>query len=60
MQDLLAALCLVLVVEGLLPFISPGHWRKTMSQLSQLDNRTIRIVGAVSMLVGLILLKLVK
>jgi uncharacterized protein YjeT (DUF2065 family) len=47
-----SALALMLVLEGILPFLSPSLWRETMRQLSQLQDKTIRIVGAVLMLVG--------
>ena len=60
MQDLLAALCLVLVVEGLLPFINPQAWRRTIRQVADLDDKTLRIIGVVSMIVGLLLLRLVR
>ena len=60
MSDLLAALALVLVLEGILPFLNPSAWRETVSRLGELDSRTIRIAGAVSMFCGLLLLGLVR
>ena len=60
MQDLLAALCLVLVLEGMLPFINPGGWRRAISRLSEMDERTIRIAGGISMFFGIVLLQLVR
>lgn len=59
-QDLLAALCLVLVFEGLLPFLAPGRWREMVLALAQANERTIRLIGLVSMLVGVGLLYLVR
>ena len=60
MHDLLAALCLVLVFEGLLPFVNPQAWRRTIRQVADFDDKTLRIVGIVSMIAGLLLLQLVR
>ena len=60
MQELLSALALVLVIEGILPFLSPGGWRRMLAQIYQLDDRTIRLVGLGSMLAGLFLLYLIR
>ena len=60
MHDLLAALCLVLVFEGLLPFVSPQAWRRTIRQIADFDDKTLRIIGVISMIVGLLLLQLVR
>ncbi|HET9679392.1 MAG TPA: DUF2065 domain-containing protein [Gammaproteobacteria bacterium] len=57
--DLFRALALVLVIEGLLPFVSPRIMRRTMESTVQLDNRTLRITGFVSMLAGILLLYLI-
>lgn len=59
-QDLLAALALVLVIEGLLPFWKPRALRQALELLAQLDDRSIRIAGLASMLAGLLLLYLVR
>lgn len=59
-QDLLVALALVLVLEGILPFLHPQGWRRTMHQVAEFDDSTLRVVGALSMLVGLILLYVVR
>jgi uncharacterized protein YjeT (DUF2065 family) len=48
------ALALVLVVEGLLPFLSPGGWRRVFSQMLQLNDGQIRFFGLCSILLGLI------
>ena len=59
-QDFLAALCLVLVIEGMLPFMMPGRWRDMVLTLAHTDERTIRAVGLVSMILGAALLYWVK
>lgn len=59
-DDLLAAIALVLVFEGLMPFLAPDALKRTLLQLVQLDERVLRTIGLVSMLVGLALLALVR
>jgi len=58
--DLLAALALVLVIEGLLPFANPGGWRRVVLMVARMDDRTLRFVGLSSIIVGLALLTLVR
>ncbi len=55
----LIALCLVFVIEGIMPFVSPGQWRQALLLLIQMDDRKIRIMGLTSMLIGTALLYLV-
>jgi uncharacterized protein YjeT (DUF2065 family) len=53
MSDLLlAAFGLMLVVEGLLPFFSPGAWRKAFERMTRLSDGQIRFVGLSCMLAG--------
>jgi uncharacterized protein YjeT (DUF2065 family) len=51
-----AALALVLVFEGLLPFISPRGWRNTFQRLLLLQDGQLRFFGLCSILLGLVLL----
>jgi uncharacterized protein len=60
MDNLWAALALVLVIEGLLPFISPGGWRRMFEQVLKLHDGQIRFYGMLSIAAGLILLWLVS
>lgn len=46
-------MALVLVIEGLFPFISPGGWRRMFSQILQLSDGQIRFFGLLSILAGL-------
>ena len=55
-SSLLIALALMLVLEGLLPFLAPGRWRETFRRLITLSDGQIRFVGLTSMLIGLLLL----
>jgi len=59
-SDLLAALALVLVIEGMVPFLNPQSLRRMLETMSQLDDRTLRITGLVSMLCGVVLLYIVR
>jgi hypothetical protein len=51
-----AALALMLVLEGLFPFLSPGGWRQTFLKLLQLRDGQLRFFGLTSILLGLLLL----
>jgi uncharacterized protein YjeT (DUF2065 family) len=58
--DLLAALALVLVIEGIVPFVSPQALRRMLATVAQLDDRSLRITGLVSMIFGVVMLYLVR
>jgi uncharacterized protein YjeT (DUF2065 family) len=55
-QDLLTALALVLVIEGVLPFLNPGGFRRTLLMISQLDDSFLRFAGLTAMVIGCLLL----
>jgi uncharacterized protein len=52
----LMALALMLILEGVLPFLAPNLWRETFRRVTQMSDGQIRFVGLSSMLVGLLLL----
>ena len=52
----LMAFALMLVIEGLLPFLAPNLWRDTFRRITQMSDGQIRFFGLTSMLIGLILL----
>jgi uncharacterized protein YjeT (DUF2065 family) len=56
LDHLWIALCLVLVIEGLLPFASPKAWKTMVMQAQGLDERSLRIVGLVLMVLGTLML----
>nr|VFJ42455.1 MAG: hypothetical protein BECKDK2373B_GA0170837_100178 [Candidatus Kentron sp. DK]VFJ48125.1 MAG: hypothetical protein BECKDK2373C_GA0170839_102018 [Candidatus Kentron sp. DK] len=60
LHDFLAALALVLVIEGIMPFLSPEWTRKTMEIMARRPNGTLRLVGLTSMLLGVVGLYLLK
>ena len=59
-KDLWAACALYLVIEGLMPFVNPAALKRTLLQLAQLDDRTVRVVGLASMIAGAVLLFVVR
>ena len=59
-DDLLSALALVLVIEGLFPFLSPTGFRKKILALTEMNDSQIRIASLVSMAAGIVLLYLIR
>ncbi|HEY0180948.1 MAG TPA: DUF2065 family protein [Dokdonella sp.] len=57
--ELAAALCLVLVFEGLFLFAAPRKWKRMAEQLQRIDARSLRMIGGGMIVVGLIALKIV-
>jgi uncharacterized protein YjeT (DUF2065 family) len=55
-NTLLLALGLMLIIEGLLPFLVPGFWRETFRRLTEMSDGQVRFIGLTSMLAGLLLL----
>jgi uncharacterized protein YjeT (DUF2065 family) len=58
-NDLWIAMALMLVLEGIVPFLSPGTLRRMMAAMAQMDDRSLRVAGLISMLAGVALLYLV-
>ncbi len=56
----LMAFALMLVIEGLFPFLAPSAWRETFRRLMQLSDGQIRFFGLTSMLAGLVLLFILR
>jgi hypothetical protein len=54
------AFALMLVIEGLLPFIAPHIWRETFRRVTSFNDGQIRFIGLSSILVGLVLLWVLK
>ncbi len=55
-KDLLYAVALMLVIEGLLPFISPAAWRRMFEQAIRMNDGQVRFLALSSMVVGVVLL----
>ena len=56
----LMAFALMLIIEGLLPFLAPTLWRDTFRRITQMSDGQIRFVGLSSMIVGLLILIFVR
>jgi uncharacterized protein YjeT (DUF2065 family) len=59
-NDLWAACALYLVLEGIMPFVNPQGMKRALAQLSQLDDRALRVAGLLSMAAGALLLYFVR
>ncbi len=59
-QELMIAGCLMLVIEGMLPFISPRRWRLVVLTMLNMSDEQIRKMGFFSMVAGVVLLYLVN
>jgi uncharacterized protein YjeT (DUF2065 family) len=59
-HTLLTAIALMLVIEGVLPFLVPTLWRETFRRLTEMSDGQIRFIGLTSMVAGLLLLYLVR
>lgn len=56
--DLITAIALVCVIEGIMPFINPAGFRRVMQLALNLDDTSLRFVGLTSMLIGILVLYL--
>ena len=57
---LLLAFALMLVIEGVLPFVAPRIWRNTFRRVTEMTDGQIRFIGLTSMLIGLMLMAVVS
>ena len=57
---LLTAFALVLIIEGVLPFLIPGLWREAFRRLTEMTDGQVRFLGLSSMVAGILLLYVVK
>jgi len=59
-QDILTAFALYLIIEGMIPFIGPDVFRKTVAKMAELDDNHLRAIGITIMAAGLIMLFVVR
>jgi uncharacterized protein YjeT (DUF2065 family) len=59
-DDLWGAIALLLVFEGVIPFISPVRWRTMLQLMAQQPDKVLRGIGLASMLAGLLVLYTVR
>jgi len=58
--DLFAALAIVCIIEGVMPFINPAGMKRLLARIASMEDRDMRIAGLISMAVGLTILFLVR
>jgi uncharacterized protein YjeT (DUF2065 family) len=58
--EILTACALVLVIEGILPFVAPGRYRQLVAQIVRLGDNQLRTFGLAVMIAGLVLLFVVR
>jgi uncharacterized protein YjeT (DUF2065 family) len=56
LTDIATAICLMLVLEGIMPFLSPARWRKMVVMMATVDDKSMRRVGLLSMAIGAVAL----
>jgi uncharacterized protein YjeT (DUF2065 family) len=59
-QDLLTAFALYMIIEGMIPFVGPDLFRRTVARIAQLDDNHLRVSGLTVMAAGLVLLFIVR
>lgn len=59
-QEILTAAALLLVIEGMLPFVAPNKYKQLVEQIAALGDNQLRMVGLLSMIAGLLLLFFVR
>lgn len=59
-QDILTAFALYLIIEGMIPFISPRRFRRAVEQISRFNDGNLRTMGLIAMGGGLLLLFIVR
>lgn len=60
LTELFAAFALMLVFEGIMPFLDPARFRRTLLTTARQNDRSLRMVGLVSMVAGVVLLYVVR
>ena len=58
-HEIAIAFCLMLVIEGILPFVAPQRWRQMLQAIDEIDDTTLRIIGLASMLTGTVILQII-
>ncbi|HBQ01647.1 MAG TPA: DUF2065 domain-containing protein [Gammaproteobacteria bacterium] len=58
-HEIAIAFCLMLVIEGILPFVAPQRWRQMLQAIDEIDDTTLRIIGLASMLTGTVILLII-
>lgn len=59
-RDLGVAFCLMLVMEGIIPFLYPARWRSLVAMMATVDDKSLRLTGFASMMAGTLLLYMIR
>ena len=59
-RELGTALAVVLVIEGVIPFLAPARWRNLTAAIATINDQNIRMLGFASMIAGVLLLYIVR
>jgi uncharacterized protein YjeT (DUF2065 family) len=59
-HELLLALALLFVIEGIIPFLAPGLLRRMLLEAARQDDRSLRLTGLASMIAGVAFLYLIN
>ncbi len=59
-MELAQAAALMLVLEGIIPFLYPNRWRQLAARLALISDRQLRMIGLGSMVVGVVLLFVIR
>jgi len=59
-NDLFTAIALMLIFEGILPFLNPDRYRKMLEMMEKISNSQLRTMGLIVMAVGAVLLTFVR
>lgn len=59
-QDILTAVSLFLIIEGMVPFVGPNFYRQAVVRIAQMDDNGLRLTGLTIASIGLIILYLVR
>ncbi len=59
-QDLWSALALVMVIEGIMPFVSPDKYKDALRSIQGLNSNQLRMIGGASMVAGLLFLTYIR
>lgn len=59
-QDILTAVSLYLIIEGMIPFVGPDLFRQAVSRIAELSDNNLRATGLTVMMAGLVMLFIVR
>lgn len=59
-RELLSAIALLLVIEGIMPFLNPNGFKQSLRMMLEMNDRQLRLIGVASMVAGVVLLSIVR